>query len=314
MGKSLLRKSFGFSLILLISSYTKAITPIADVHFHPHPDIEPSKLLNLMHKNNVNWSSGGELTGGDSVRDSFKNYLGDRFLALGGQSAYNKLYLRNGVSAMEDDTSYDFKNILSSLRSDFESGKIVGIGELFLNNRSSNPKPKMRRKSNIFAPTYQKLLDLVAEFNGVIQIHAQSDEDTLEQLSMLADYNPNGKIILAHCGSDSTADQIKNLMEKHQNIYCDLSFRHKPMLKDKRIEKFPESEIFDESSIHDDWKELIISMPDRFMVGTDTKVLKPYTKAVKNIRSGLLENLPNEIAEKVAYKNAETIFNHTYHP
>jgi len=309
MSKSLLGKSFGFSLFLLISSYTNAITPIADAHYHPHPSVEPSELIKLMDKNDVIWSSGGELTGGDYVRDSFKDYLGDRYLPLGGQSAYNKLFFRKGVSGMEDETSIEFNNILSKLRKDLETGKIVGIGELFLNNSKSSSNPKMRRKSNIFAPTYKKLLDLVAEHNGVIQIHAQSDEDTLEQLSMLADYNPNGKIILAHCGTNSSSQQIKILMESHQNIYCDLSYRHKPMLSDKRIKRFPEMEIFDESSIHDDWRELIISMPDRFMVGTDTKVLKPYTKAVKNIRSGLLANLPQDVAEKVAYKNAERILN-----
>jgi len=299
-----------FTILILIYTplATNANLPIADVHYHPHPSVEPSNLIKLMDKNNVIWSSGGELTGGDYVRDSFKDYLGDRYLPLGGQSAYNKLFFRKGVSGMEDETSKEFSNILRALRKDIEKGKIVGVGELFLNNSESG-SPKMRRKSNIFAPTYQKLLDLVAEHNGVIQIHAQSDEDTLEQLSMLADYNPNGKIILAHCGSNSSSQQIKILMENHQNIFCDLSYRHKPMLSDKRIKRFPEMEIFDESGIHDDWRELIISMPDRFMVGTDTKVLKPYTKAVKNIRSGLLANLPQDVAEKVAYKNAEKIYN-----
>jgi len=300
-------------LTILILIYTalaaNANLPIADVHYHPHPSVEPSNLMKLMDKNNVIWSSGGELTGGDYVRDSFKDFLGDRYLPLGGQSAYNKLFFRQGVSGMEDENSKEFSNILRALRKDLEKGKIVGVGELFLNNSKSSSNPKMRRKSNIFAPTYQKLLDLVAEHNGVIQIHAQSDEDTLEQLSMLADYNPNGKIILAHCGTNSSSQQIKILMESHQNIYCDLSYRHKPMLSDKRIKRFPEMEIFDESSIHDDWRELIISMPDRFMVGTDTKVLKPYNNAVENIRTGLLANLPQDVAEKVAYKNAEIIFN-----
>ena len=300
-------------LTILILIYTalaaNANLPIADVHYHPHPSVEPSNLMKLMDKNNVIWSSGGELTGGDYVRDSFKDFLGDRYLPLGGQSAYNKLFFRQGVSGMEDENSKEFSNIIRALRKDLEKGKIVGVGELFLNNSKSSSNPKMRRKSNIFAPTYQKLLDLVAEHNGVIQIHAQSDEDTLEQLSMLADYNPNGKIILAHCGTNSSSQQIKILMENHQNIFCDLSYRHKPMLSDKRIKRFPEMEIFDESSIHDDWRELIISMPDRFMVGTDTKVLKPYNNAVENIRTGLLANLPQDVAEKVAYKNAEIIFN-----
>jgi predicted TIM-barrel fold metal-dependent hydrolase len=48
-------------------------------------------------------------------------------------------------------------------------------------------------------------------------------------------------------------------------------------------------------------------MPDRFMVGTDTKTGSHYDKGINNIRSGLLSNLNQETAEKVAYKNAQRL-------
>jgi len=48
-------------------------------------------------------------------------------------------------------------------------------------------------------------------------------------------------------------------------------------------------------------------MPDRFMVGTDTKGGSNYDKGIENIRNGLLANLSEETAAKVAYKNAQKL-------
>ena len=57
-------------------------------------------------------------------------------------------------------------------------------------------------------------------------------------------------------------------------------------------------------------------MPDRFMVGTDTKFcqrgrtigIRQYKKQIKRFRK-FLGALNKEAAEKIAYKNAESFFN-----
>ena len=48
-------------------------------------------------------------------------------------------------------------------------------------------------------------------------------------------------------------------------------------------------------------------MPDRFMVGTDTKTEHHYDQGIENIRNGLLANLSAETAKKVAYQNAQKL-------
>jgi predicted TIM-barrel fold metal-dependent hydrolase len=70
---------------------------------------------------------------------------------------------------------------------------------------------------------------------------------------------------------------------------------------------FTRALIFTSYSLNSTWKDLIEEMPDRFMVGTDTKTGSHYDKGINNIRSGLLSNLNQETAEKVAYKNAQRL-------
>jgi predicted TIM-barrel fold metal-dependent hydrolase len=71
----------------------------------------------------------------------------------------------------------------------------------------------------------------------------------------------------------------------------------------------PHQQIFTEYELDNDWKELIEDMPGRVMVGTDTKTETHYDEGIDNIRNGLLANLSQETAEKVAYKNAQRLLN-----
>jgi hypothetical protein len=63
--------------------------------------------------------------------------------------------------------------------------------------------------------------------------------------------------------------------------------------------------------ISDDWYELFISFPDRFIVGVDTYSLSrwhDFDVAVTSIRLWL-EQLPDDVATKLAYDNADLLFN-----
>lgn len=233
--------------------------------------------------------------------------MGNRFIPFGGQSALNKIYFMHGISGLEDSYNSMFRSLMQDLESDFAHGRLKGIGELFGNNSKTNPNPKVRRKTRIDSPTYKEMLDLVASYDGAMTIHAQMDEDSIEQLENLADYNTNGTIIWAHCGNNSYAEDVRGVLQRHDNIFCDLSARHQPKLKQRVLRKRPHSEIFTADSLDPSWKELIEQMPDRFMVGTDTKTEDHYDQGIANIRNGLLANLSPETAKMVAYKNAQRL-------
>jgi hypothetical protein len=97
------------------------------------------------------------------------------------------------------------------------------------------------------------------------------------------------------------------VLQSHSNIYCDLSARSKPKLSDWVINKRPQAEIFTSYGLNGSWKDLIEEMPGRFMIGTDTKGGSNYDSSIGAVRNGLLSNLSQETAEKVAYKNAQKL-------
>ena len=156
----------------------------------------------------------------------------------------------------------------------------------------------------IDCPAISALYNLTSKYNGILTLHMHWDEDSVAQLKAVIATNPQGKIILAHAGIDTSPSDIRKLFQEYPNINCDLSARHKPKLPSK----FPEREIFNGKGIHVEWKQLIEDYPDRFMVGTDVDGNDKYDKAIKIIRKGLLANLSSATAEKVVYQNAECIF------
>ncbi|MDO8279971.1 MAG: hypothetical protein Q7T63_17845, partial [Burkholderiaceae bacterium] len=85
---------------------------------------------------------------------------------------------------------------------------------------------------------------------------------------------------------------------------CDLSYRSPPQLRQRMMGRA----IFDRSGVRSDWKQLIEDYPDRFMVGLDDQdSWSDYDETVRNIRAMLAELSP-ATAEKLAYRNAQSLF------
>ena len=287
-----------------VGSLDESSTIIADVHMHPMSQ-SPIEQLTWMNRNGVKWAGLGSMS--KFSRENFSKVMKQRYISFGGQGDMNRIYVQHGSDGTEDENNEIFQLMMQELEEQFESGEIKGVGEIFANNRTTNPRPNMRRKSQINAPTYRAMLDLVEKYGGAMSMHVQWDNDSIEQLGMLADHNPNGSIIWAHCGNDGSAYDVRKVLEKHINIYCDLSARSKPKLSDWVVNKRPRAEIFTSHNLNSGWKDLIEEMPGRFMVGTDTKTETHYDEGIENIRNGLLANLSQETAEKVAYKNAQRL-------
>lgn len=278
---------------------------IADVHMHPNPGNSPSDVLAWMDRNKVQWAGLGALSGGREVREHYTEVMGSRYIPFGGQSQLNEIYFAGDNEATANAEHPDFRSLMAMLEKDFEAGKLKGIGEIFANARTTSPF--RGRKMAIDSPTMKAMYNLAARYDGVITVHVQFDSDSVKQLKALAASNPAGKIIMAHCGSTTSPSQVRDMLKSHQNIYCDLSARHPPKMHPKLLLKKPEQKIFDGSGLKTAWRDLIEEMPDRFMVGTDTKTEEHYDEGIGNIRSGLLANLTPETAEKVAYRNAQSL-------
>jgi len=134
-------------------------------------------------------------------------------------------------------------------------------------------------------PIPRRIVALATENNLVL--HAHSDADAVERL--LAQ-NDNIKVLWAHSGFDDP-ETISAMLTRHDRLWADLAFR---------------SEVGSGGSLSDDWKALFINHPTRMMLGTDTYTPERMYFLPDHANSARvwLKDLPAEVAENVAWKNA----------
>ncbi|MEM7462656.1 MAG: amidohydrolase family protein [Pseudomonadota bacterium] len=122
-------------------------------------------------------------------------------------------------------------------------------------------------------------------------LHAHSDADAIDRIFKS---NPDAYVLWAHSGFDRP-EEVKEMLAKHDNLWADLAFRTDQASGGK---------------VSPDWKEVFEAFPDRVMVGTDTFAperwfyVGPHAKFSRE----WLSSLPKDLAERIAYRNAEEMF------
>jgi hypothetical protein len=122
-------------------------------------------------------------------------------------------------------------------------------------------------------------------------LHAHSDADAIERLFR---QDPDARILWAHSGFDRP-EPIRELLRKHRNLWCDLAFR---------------SEQGAGGKVPAEWRALFVEFPDRFMVGTDTFTPERWHYIVEHAQwsRAWLADLPQPLAERIAWRNGEALF------
>jgi len=123
-----------------------------------------------------------------------------------------------------------------------------------------------------------------------IFLHAHSDADAVERMFR---QNPEAYVLWAHSGFEQ-ADKVRAMLGKYKTLWADLAFRsdHAPSGKLNAV-----------------WRQLFVDFPDRFMVGTDTFTPERWHYVVEHAsysRQWLAE-LPPELADNIAFRNAERL-------
>ena len=270
--------------------------PIADLHMHD--------ALGMLRreKTGVDWGGLGSKNGGRFVWMSQKKRFGDRFIAWAGQTSFNNAYYSGGIAGMLDPNVPTLIVLYEQSEMDLKDGVIVGLGEIFINNRNSHPKASFRRKGQVDAPGIRKFFDLVAKYDGFLAFHMDPDSDSMAQLGNLLASNLRGRVVWTHCGGFATASDVRSMLDKHPNLFCELSHRYPPMNKARSWE------IFNSGGINSSWSKLMEDHSDRFMIGTDAISGDDFEAAIKIVRKGLLPNLKPDTARKIAYQNAQRLF------
>jgi len=135
---------------------------------------------------------------------------------------------------------------------------------------------------------------LIVELAAVrgLWLHAHCDEAAL---ALLLGHDPQVRILWAHSGFTTPPEEIGRLLDRHPNLYAELSYR---------------DDIAVGGRLDPAWRALLLAHPDRFLVGSDTWVNERwdrYGEIVATYRRWLAL-LPRDVAERIAYRNGERLF------
>lgn len=168
--------------------------------------------------------------------------------------------------------------VLAYVEERLKRGIYKGIGEFHLFGGQTN------------TPQIKRIAELAVERN--IILHAHSDEAAVEELFAL---NPKVKILWAHAGMSSSPEAIGKLLDRYPNLWAELAIR---------------TDMASGGKLDPAWRALFLRHPDRIMVGTDTWVTSRWDALpgyLEEMRVWLRQ-LPREVAEKIAFRNAERLF------
>ena len=141
------------------------------------------------------------------------------------------------------------------------------------------------------APLFRSVISMAKARDIYLHVHSGA-----APIRWLYSLDPTVKIIWAHAGLGERPDAVYALMAEFPGLVADTSLR--------------EFSILDGDPLHPVWEKIIFTFQDRLMVGSDTWVNSQWDNYDSIIASNRawLSHLPREVAEKIAYKNAERLF------
>jgi len=136
---------------------------------------------------------------------------------------------------------------------------------------------------------------------------AQRDEFMAKFEALLVQY-PEHLFVLIHMGQLSHAG-VRQMIEAYPNI-CFITSHSNPVTIKKSSQ--PWANMFDGDNLSDDWKQLMVKHPNRFILGFDNVWAENwgqyYLDQIALWREAIKE-LPLEVAHAFAHGNAERLWN-----
>ena len=167
-------------------------------------------------------------------------------------------------------------SVIDHLKARLAKYKYAGIGEFHIYGSDAD------------SPVMRQVVELAKQHN--IFLHSHSDADAVARHF---EQWPEATVLWAHSGFDSPAD-IRAMMERHPRLYGDLAYRTDHASRGK---------------VSDSWRQLFLDFPDRFMLGSDTFSPERWYYVIDhaNWSREWLADLPADVAEQIAWKNAKEL-------
>lgn len=180
--------------------------------------------------------------------------------------------------AVERASWYRDPEAVTYIEQELERGIYRGIGEFHADGDEA-ATPQMRAIAQL------------AKRKG-LWLHAHSDAAAVEHLFA---HEPSLTIIWAHAGMSTPPGEIGRMLDTYPRLYAELSYRH---------------EVASGGVVEPVWRELFLQFPNRFIYGTDTWIPMRWETVIPLARAARewLSDLPPEVAENIAFRNAERIF------
>lgn len=183
------------------------------------------------------------------------------------------------------------KMVQAELTQGTAAGPYRGIGEFHLYD-----------STNARGPTARALMALAEDKGLAVLAHV---DDVAIDLLMAATPSQGQKLSLiwAHTGIGGTPpERVAALLDRYPGLRGEVSYR--PGLVCESGQLCPE------------WRGLLLKYPDRFLVGSDTWVVQRWQhyEALMQAYRVWLGGLPREVAEQVAWRNAQRLFGLPHKP
>lgn len=256
-----------------------------------------------------------------------KKYPG-RFAALGGGGSLNPMI----IGSNPERVSAGDRRALRQRAEEILAKGALGLGEV-TSSHFSLPKMPQGHPYEATAPDHPLLLELAdfaAEKNVPIDVHfdvvpqdmaipphlasTQNPRDlkaNLAQFEKFLSHNRKAKIIWSHAGSDTgrqrTLGMMSRLLAEHPNLYMSIRLIGMAPL--------PFTPLAPDGSLKEEWRALFLAYPDRFLMQTDAfyrlgpPIIQFGGRQGLELARTLLDRLPEDVAIKFAYGNAERIYN-----
>jgi len=124
-----------------------------------------------------------------------------------------------------------------------------------------------------------------------LALHSHSDADAIERQFR---QDPQARILWAHAGFDAP-EKVREMLRKYPRLAVDLAYRsdHAPA-----------------GRLDPAWRAVMLELPDRFLLGTDTFTPERWYYVGEHARLARqwLAELPRDVAERIASGNGERLF------
>ncbi|MEP5731020.1 MAG: amidohydrolase family protein [Sulfitobacter sp.] len=122
-------------------------------------------------------------------------------------------------------------------------------------------------------------------------LHHHGDREALDQI---LESWPEARVLWAHSGF-APPNEVADALRAHPRVWADLAYR---------------SDMAAGSGVDADWRKVFEEFPDRFMLGTDTFAPERwhYVGRHAEFSRSWISELPNDIARKIAFENADAMF------